>query len=1051
MEYINQGCRKKGSFPIGTGNGTLGMAQFAQPLLAPTDASGNILPGYTLQTSATSYNGLAWNYTGTGNSIKRYKFPSGTTPEPFPSPAIADTQYALIVREDFQIVNTGLIDLEMPVLGPLGKVPTHNIPTQTWVEGTYDFTFFFDTANQCINVYETSTKRWTMGWLRFPISVTFSCAAVWNGGGSVSPYNFPGLFISGNFLQYSNTSGFPITATTGFIYVSLANVGNVISPPTAVTVLPNTNTFYTSAANITALCPLDQTYWGPLGYILAYAIGNLNQVTNFKACWGFFDGGLYVNSDLTAVDTAQYYFGSGLCRTISSNSDSTQLFLGGDYQYIYTNGVAVTRLTTAGYTQNAFVAMVNQRTDTTNLSLNDYVFIGDNAALIGDSRNWSGIVAQSNWSSDDFFYLSGAWESPPTAEVSSLVGSSPPGPSVATNVQYQTATAVSADIEASLYTQYTTNVFLTQQQTVANNIYGTLDSVYILQPAAYVTSLGLQAPTTGPGALFDYQINQQSSLNPLTTVMSANYSGATSQQLTLNQPYTMTQYPTGDYMNSFYLSWVALAVTVPQSTPATFNFQLLGNGVVYYSWTWTETFNILSWTTIPVLGGATGGNNFDGSVMNTDRTIGGLLWPGGNQQISFQIVFTQTAGTPLTILFDQNGVPEWYLNGYQKYSNPAANALAYSNSYYSGANFTVATGPSAAYGVMSFINLTNVLNVVTPPNAQITCSFIPLNTVYSQAVVLNYVVPTPIPNPEPPTNTAVLQFFLEQNATLIGVLNSGYFRADVPIQLTQIPKLTGGPPNQPTFSEYGVNARNIYKCGWALSPTQPGFGVYNGEVIQTLGTYTLTIGVALVGGAFTYNNTAVQNNATQLFMSVTNNETTNNTTLFQTMSIGDTIVLTDGTGIQQIWIVSAEPFLTTNYYTIPVLLPPNYTNANFANLEVIAASADLFQTQQNAPKILSDNLGAYFINKGGSSLEEVMLCSVAATAKAYKYVPSVLNTTLSFSTRINVPAPLVNNTVSSDSVSFNNNYSNILLSASDRNPDEWFLISSYGNVGFTNN
>ena len=1052
MEYISQCCRNKGSFPIGTGQGQIGNMDYALPLLAPTDGLGNILPGYTLQTNATSYNGLAWNYTGTGNSIKRYRFPSGTTPEPFPSPAVADTQYALIVREDIQSTNTGLIDLEMPVLGPLGKIPIHGIPTQTWAEGTYDFTFFFDTANQSVNVFEASTKTWTMGWLRFPISVTFNCAVVWAGyAGYAAPWDTPGLIISGNFLQYTDAgTGLPVSANTGFIFVELYNTTNIINPPVFVNVLPNI-TGTANAVNITALCALDQTYWGALGtpYVLAYAIGNQNSLTNFKSCWGFISElNVYRNSDLTAVNTATYYFGSGICRTISSNDDSTQLFLGGDYQNIYTNGIFVSRITTAGFLQRAFVAMVNTRTaPTVNITANSYVFIGDNANTVPASKNWSGLVAQSNWSSDDFFYLSGSFVSPPTSDAVIPASSSPPGPSVATVAVYQTTTAVSADIEQSLYTQYTTNVTLTPQQTTANGIFGALDSVRILQPLAYVNNVSTQLPLAGPGVLFDYQINEQSSLNPLTEIWSANYSGATSQTIALNTPYTMTAYPTGDYMNSFYFSWLALAITVPQTTSATLSVQLLGNGNVLYDFTNTQIFSINTWTTIPVLGGGIGGN-----LMNTDRAIGGATFPGGNQQISFQIRFTQTSGTPLSMLFDQNGIPEWYLMGYSKYTNPAANPLAYSNSYYAGGNFTVGAGPSPIYGLMYFTNVSLTLRTLTTaaPNSRLACSLIPINTPQNQQIVLNYVVPTPIPSPEPPTNTAVLQFDLIKNTTLVAVINSAYFRADVPIQLTQIPKLTGGPPNQPTFSEYGVSTRSIYKCGWALSPTQPGFGVYNGEVVKSFGTYTLRVGVVPTAGFYRYNN-VVQNNATAITFAAIDNQGVNNTSLFNKMNAGDTIILSDGT-IQQLWIVQGgQPMPSGTNFVVSVLPAPNYVNTDFVDFTVVTTTADLFATQQNAPKILSDSLGAYFINRGGSSLEEVMLCSVQATAKAYKYVPLGFNNTLAFDTRVQVPAPLVNNVVSADSVTFNNNYSNILLSASDKNPDEWFLISSSGNVGFTNN
>jgi hypothetical protein len=328
---------------------------------------------------------------------------------------------------------------------------------------------------------------------------------------------------------------------------------------------------------------------------------------------------------------------------------------------------------------------------------------------------------------------------------------------------------------------------------------------------------------------------------------------------------------------------------------------------------------------------------------------------------------------------------------------------------------------------------------------------IPINTAATQQLVLNYVVPTPIPSPEPPTNTAVIEFVLQKNTTLVGVINSAYFRADAPIQLTQIPRLTGGPPSQPTFSEYGVNARNIYKCGWALSPTQPGFGVYNGEVERSFGVYQLTFGTgSSTAGTYQYSNNAAQNSSTTLFFNVVNAQGTSNVVLFQNMEAGDMIILNSGI-VKQLWIVQSGPANIGAAYSVSVLPPPGYSNANITDLTNVTFTADIFSSQQNAPKILSDNLGAYFLNKGGSSLEEIYLCSVAATAKAYKYVPMGANMSLSFQTRVHVPAPLVNNVVSADSVSFNNNYSNIMLCASDKNPDEWFLISSYGNVGFTNN
>jgi hypothetical protein len=42
---------------------------------------------------------------------------------------------------------------------------------------------------------------------------------------------------------------------------------------------------------------------------------------------------------------------------------------------------------------------------------------------------------------------------------------------------------------------------------------------------------------------------------------------------------------------------------------------------------------------------------------------------------------------------------------------------------------------------------------------------IPINTPATQQIVLNYIQPTPIPNPEPPANTAVIEFSLQKNIT----------------------------------------------------------------------------------------------------------------------------------------------------------------------------------------------------------------------------------------------------------------------------------------------
>jgi hypothetical protein len=177
-----------------------------------------------------------------------------------------------------------------------------------------------------------------------------------------------------------------------------------------------------------------------------------------------------------------------------------------------------------------------------------------------------------------------------------------------------------------------------------------------------------------------------------------------------------------------------------------------------YSFTFSQTFTT-GWNTIPILGGATAANAFDGTLINTDRTINGLEWP--DNDINVIITITQTAGPPLSLLFNfEVNIynPEFYLYGYSKYTSTATNSLAYSNSYYAGTNFAPSAGHSNIY---SFLNFNNLSSNIQPPASQngdsLVCSFIPINTPRTQQMVLNYAASQTVPSPLPSTNTAVIQ------------------------------------------------------------------------------------------------------------------------------------------------------------------------------------------------------------------------------------------------------------------------------------------------------
>lgn len=1039
---------RRGSFPVGTADPNKGSIASMESPLMPIVA-GVVQPGYTLVTNDSAACGMSWQFNGTnGQGITRYRFPNNT-PEPFPNPASASTAYALIVREDQTPFSTGLIDLQMPVLGIRGQIPQHSIQSTSLLS----YTFFFDSANSAINVYNDTTKSWQMGWMQFNPSSTFVAAAARNGVATDPLVQFQNttLFVAGTFTSFTGLgAAAPTSCPGGFIYIYLNVAGGELVPPTSLTtylIYDITGSAATSNINITALCPINDqgTVNGAIGAVrMAFATGPNNSLAGGvggASRWGYMvfssaTAVLYYTSDVLTVyggggnplPGLTYAVLGGAINTISVNVANTLIFLGGNYTSINTAGAATTQILTNTFVQQAAVAMLY------NVNNNTYSWIGTNAILLASCVQWTGTVEQSNSSPDGFFYLSGSFRSPnnEVANSTTIVSSSPPTPDL-TTANYSTANAtVFIQQYAGAYgaSQTTTN------QTVGipvtgKDLTGLLNTVQILVPTA--TRLAI---TAGAGLIMDFQQSSSSQINPLLGILNQNYPiQGTTNVGPFNYVTATANIPN---VTSFYWSFLSVYFSGAVAPAGPTNITLTvsnGSGTNYFIQSLNLTF-VLGWNTIPLYGGPSS------NLSNSNQPLN--PFPAGSPTL---INWRLDVNSGATLVLATNnsslsGNPIYNFCGYAINSN-ASQILTNSSS----PNFSFQS-ITATSALATFANLNSVTPYVTAPTA-IVCSYIPINFPANALFYFNFVPPTPVPTPYG-NSAAVLGFTLIRGVAA-PVINSAFFRGGVPSLVKQIPRLTGGPPNSPTFSEYGLNVNRIFKIGWAYSatPNALGFGVYQGDSQAILGGYTIIANnLAPAIAQLSYGTAGTQLQSTTLNISSTTSGGTNIDAQMARVRVGDAIFINVGFSIQTFLITLPLPAFQSggSWWLVNV----SNINGPVGDLAgTVTVGIDFFGNQNTSPQILDSNLGVYLLDGTNQNQTQVLMSSYVATGKAWKYLVDNVDNALDFLTNVSLASATTQETVGASRINFNSNYSSVLLAPSDRNVGEWMVIATEGNVGFS--
>jgi hypothetical protein len=290
----------------------------------------------------------------------------------------------------------------------------------------------------------------------------------------------------------------------------------------------------------------------------------------------------------------------------------------------------------------------------------------------------------------------------------------------------------------------------------------------------------------------------------------------------------------------------------------------------------------------------------------------------------------------------------------------------------------------------------------------------------------------------------------QQSGTgLINIIDSAwvnYLNFSRPVQ---IPNMLGGIPSQPTISVCGTDLQHIYKCGWGLTPT-PYTGTWVGENQYIFSNYTANTAQTTPpssNGQIVWN-TGTQSSATAIYVSTTDNSSINNTTQLLKCNTGDILLLQDIDGNYQEFQLTGSPVNNTTYITYNVALSQAVGSA-FTNGEAVKITIYEFNAYQKTPVPIGVN-GYYILARdttvGNGAI--YLQSGVSQAVAAYRFIPPIINTSLTFQNGIRFSLADSNITRTSNLISFINQASSITMTKSISDPTLWVLTAQSGNMGF---
>lgn len=1065
-------CSRKGDIPISSGDAYSSFASTAQLPLDPV--TNNALPGYALMSNsaATSRNGVNWTYTGTGQNIKQYEFPTNC-PLPFPLPSEETADIVQITRESVMVGTAGLVDIAMPVLGTQGLIPTHSLPSLC--DTINQVVFFFDNANAAINVYNVNSETWIIGWLRAVPSASFRWRAAalltddlvkLTAPTYTAPYNAKGLFFSAASSIFTNQQRQQTVSIqqSGVYFVPYATTGTGISP----CAIANLISAYDSSSDISvsAIRPVDQNKTGYIEgnntvnvteVVAAVAVGNDSILTdNLYGWWGFLarvsDGVLpptlaytLVNPDLSLIALkADFYFyqtfgdPTGFIQTISYDG-KWLFFLGGNFSYIRFQNNPIQRNINGG-TQISAVAMEFYYPAVPGaITAANYYFIGSNGtSAAGTLRDWTGRVTQSNYTPDGYFTYGGNFITPPSPYITATqIGNNTP--TAATVAVTQT----NSQNQTSLPRRILPVPQSVKGGTITTAIYGTTN--VINWPA------GLNTTNQGFCINFvpdDGDVKQGSFttsfiggnfLNPTSYRNSSVHFFQTQQTLNASQFWW-------SFLSFYVQTTVSSAVTANvYMYPATLTTGVGPTAPIQYQVNCQLT---AGYNSIPILGGGAtllniGVPNNGGDMYNSNRvtqTVGVASLPNTNEVWYVLIIFTiPGTATPANVSIGENA------------GNGNINAGCFVLEGYPNTNLGTNGGPGR-FSAVALLNgnatqaTAGISRVVTYNNVNLQ---VPLNTVSYQSTVIPINIQFAFSwvgiNPDLAVNISISED--RQGDFKYSALNN----ARIPTVVYEIPVLSTATGQQPAFSLYSNSRYEIYKTSWANSDAIS-LGLYtNFQEISDM-KYVFKADGANVNGIINSESCAFTSIARTTLVLNTYNDATNTAVDFTAVNIGDILTVRDlafAPDIYNAYLITAAVVISAVNFTASFTVSLQSGTLPLAATTDSLISIVLSRNPTQTPFVLKEAFGNYVIGNGSSptTLRDVYLSSFSGTGKTYRYLPNYQNNFVSFRGFVLVGGETADDTFAVNTALFNSNASSILLTKA-KTGDDWVLSRAVGNVGW---
>ena len=165
-------------------------------------------------------------------------------------------------------------------------------------------------------------------------------------------------------------------------------------------------------------------------------------------------------------------------------------------------------------------------------------------------------------------------------------------------------------------------------------------------------------------------------------------------------------------------------------------------------------------------------------------------------------------------------------------------------------------------------------------------------------------------------------------------------------------------------------------------------------------------------------------------------------------STGDILLLQDISGDNQEFQLTGNPVNNTTYIQYNVALSQTVGSA-FTNGEAVKITIYEFNAYQKTPVPIGVN-GYYILARdttvGNGAI--YLQSGVAQAVGAYRFIPPIINTSLTFQNGIRFSLADSNITRTSNLISFINQSSSITMTQSVSDPTLWILTAQSGNMGF---